>query len=336
MVVKKSLFIVLFAVAILLTGCTKDDKEVNSPVYTSGEKYTGDYKEEDYIDPEFIECEVDTNYKLEKLDSSKIHVTKPSGVYVFNEQLIVCDKEENKLVVLDTNLNFVKEIKTFEPEEEEILNPTGITIFNDNLYLLDAGNSRVLVLDSEFEIKDTIELKILGEHPGGARYKDIAIDKDGVIYVCSDSIRVNTYIYVIENGEVQQADIPFMGYLAEYNGEVYAVDCQELSTIDGGAMAVSGKNNLYRMNKTKMEKVKELPYKLTPTDFMFVNDKMIMVTTLEGKVYRFSCDNYEAEKELACIYFIETSPYMHITALNETDFIITESLKSNIMYYLHY
>lgn len=332
---KKSVFVILLGVVMLLTGCKSADKKVKPPVYTSGEIYDGDYLEEYDMSADNIDCETDTAYKIEELTDLKMHTTKPFGVCIFNEQIIVCDREENKLVLLDMDRNFVKEIKTFSPDEEDILDPTGVTVFEDKLYLLDAGYSRILILDSDFTIQEIIELPQLRHHMGDVRYIDIVVDKDGIIYVTNESEdEYDAKVLVVENGECEKAGETLMGYLAEYNGEVYAMNYLELFVIKDGMIAYNGTSYLYRMHKTEMEKVKEMPYKISPMDFVFVKDKMIFTTNYWNSVYQFSCDNYEAEKELIHIDD-EYRNDVYLAPLNETDFIITDG-HNNRIYYLHY
>lgn len=332
---KKSLFVILLGVVMLLTGCKSADEKVKPPIYTSMEKYDGEYLEEYDIEADDIDCEVDTAYKLEELTDLKTHTTEPCGVCIFNEQIIVCDRKENKLVLLDMDRKFVKEIKTFRPNDEDILDPTGVTVFEDKLYLLDAGYSRILILDSEFTIQETIELPQLRHHMGDARYIDIAVDKEGIIYLTNDSVdEYDAKVLVVENGECEKAGETLMGYLTEYNGEVYAMNYLELFVTEGSMMGYNGTSYLYRMHKTEMEKVKEMPYKITPNDFVFVNDKMIFTTNYWNNVYQFSCDNYEAEKELVHIDD-EYRDNVYLAPLNETDFLITDG-HNNRIYYLHY
>lgn len=225
---KKLMLIFMFCMVMLFVGCGKQEAV------------------------ESIVCDKDVSYEIAELESSQTHVSKPAGVCVFQNQVIVCDKEENKLSILDMDLNFVKEIKTFAPNEDELFVPTGMTVFEDKLYLLDSGNNRILILDSEFAIVEAIALKPIGIYQGDFRYTDVAVDKEGIIYVCSDNYMADDCVFVVENGEVKKTKQHFYGFLTEYKGEVYAVDSLELS--EDGTSPKPGKNCVYRMNKTKMKK----------------------------------------------------------------------------------
>lgn len=329
---KKSFFAAFLAGIMLLTGCGEENQK--APVYTSGELYTGDYVEADDRPADIIECETDTAYRLEELADIKTHTTAPFGVCIYNEQIIICDKKENKLVILDTDFHFVKEITTFAPNEDVISEPTGITVFEDKLYLLDAGNNRILILNSDFVIQDTIQLTFLNHYAGGVRYVDLAVDKNGIIYVTNDSSsKMDASVLVVENGECKKAEGTLNGFLGVYNGEVYAMDWLELFETKNSLIAQTGASYLYRMNQTEMELIKEMPYKSMPADFVFVKDKLILTSASWNSVFRFSCDNYEVEKELAH-FGDEYRDTFYMAPLNETDFIITDA-RTNTIYYLH-
>lgn len=311
---KKITVLVFISIMILFVGCTKKEP--------SG---VGEPWEE-------VKCEKDTNYILTELKRSQTNVRQPAGVCVFNNQVVVCDRNSHKLSVLDTDMNFMKEVGQLGSAPGEFMEPTGITAFGDNLYILDSGNSRIQILNSEFETIDTIALNPLVHHQGGARYLDIAVDAEGIIYVSSDSVGVaDAYVYVIENGKVQHSKQRFRGFLAEHNGEVFAVDSMELFVEGDDEIGSSGRNNIYCMNKTKMEKVTELPNKYTPADLVFTKEGLFSISVLWGEIYRFSYD-YVAERSIAS--FEEAEMDMYITALNDKEFIITNQTE-NKMYYLH-
>lgn len=338
---KRFLFVVLFGMTILLDGCGRNS-DSKTAVYTSRNQsteqnyYVVEEEEEEYIMPEPITCPRNTYYQKTTLEAGDLHLTKPMGVCAFNNQVIVCDNKENKLVVFDMELNFVKEIKTFAPDNEELCEPNGITVFEDKLYVLDAGNNQVVILNSEFEMEDTVDLEFLEHFPGGARYIDIAVDKDGIIYLCTNDYQ---NVYYVENGETKQSDCVLAGSLSQYKGEVYALDNMEIpkKEVKDGAdivVAESGVNKLYRLKKAEVEEVKELPYKCTPTDFIFLNGKMVTIACSTAEIYRFS-ENYEVEQMLGYFPFSTVDSDIYMAALNDKDFVITNPRKNKI-YYLHY
>lgn len=338
---KRLFFAVLFSMVVLLSGCGKNN-DSKTVVYTSGNKsteedyYVVEEEEEEYIPPETISCPRNTYYQKTTLEGVDLHLTKPMGVCTFNNQVIVCDNKENKLVVFDMDLNFVKEIKTFAPKNEALCEPTGITVFEDKLYVLDAGNNQVVILNSEFEMEETVDLEFLENFPGGARYIDIAVDKEGIIYLSNNDFK---NVAFVENGESKQSDCVLSGSLGEYKGEVYALDNMEIpkkEKKDGNdfVMAESGVNKLYRLKKAEVEEVKELPYKCTPTDFMFLNDKMVTIACSTAEIYRFTKD-YEVEQMLGYFPFSTIDSDIYMAAMNDKDFVITNPRKNKI-YYLHY
>lgn len=329
---RKTVFIIMAGAVMLLTGCGKtEDERVQTPVYTSMEKTKQQTnepeKEEEDISFGNIEySKKNTDYKKTTLKGSDLKLMQPMGVCVFNNQVIVCDKADNKIVVLDMELNYVKAFKLFSPGLEELKAPSDVTVFEDKLYVLDTGNNRVLVLDSEFKIEDTIDVSC----PGVMRHSDMAVDKDGILYLHSDECYK---VCFIENGEAKPTDISLAGNLASYNGKVYALDSMEVGE-SGGVAARSGVNKLYRLNKAEAEELKELPYACAPTDFIFLNGKLVTAATSNGEVYRFT-EAYEVEERLGYFALDVLGFENRMAVLDDVNFVITNPDKNEI-YYFHY
>lgn len=301
---KKLCLLIISMLIIVLTACEASDVSsgINEP-------------------PEEILCDFNESYTVEKINSSQIKTKLPAGICKFNDQLVICDRANHTLTVLDLDLHYVKSIGQLGSAPGEFLEPTGITSFKNQLYVLDAGNSRIQIFNTNFDFVRSISLEPLAHHQAGFRYLDLAVDKDGIIYASSNSVgSMDAYIYIIEEDKIYKSDQPFFGFFSEYNGAVYAADTYELyinGDKEGGA---SGRNYLYRMNGRNIERVSELPNKFTPGDFVILNDKIYMLSGLWGNLYQFSLDGI---LESGIGKFENSSAERYITALNDTDFIVT-------------
>ncbi len=83
----------------------------------------------------------------------------PSDVFVDeNGYVYVADTGNNRIVVLDNKLSYVKEITEIKGKENSaLLGPEGIFVKDGNLYICDTGNSRVVAIRENGEVFRYIE-----------------------------------------------------------------------------------------------------------------------------------------------------------------------------------
>ncbi|HIQ99374.1 MAG TPA: hypothetical protein IAB23_06830 [Candidatus Scybalocola faecavium] len=190
--------------------------------------------------------------------------------------------EEPEEIVTD----FVSEYEIAEVSPGEAMKiPAGICQLDDLIIVCDKGNHRIQIWNSSFNYVDQIILEPLTHAQGGRNYIDLAMDKEGCIYVSTDSVgEPDCYIYVIENEKISQIETPFVGYLEEAQGDVYAVNSMELykeKNTDGGA---SGSNSVYRIENKKLVELYQLPNKFTPNDFCVENGNLYVISALWGQL----------------------------------------------------
>lgn len=216
-------------------------------------------------------------------------IKRPCGGCVFNQNIIICDYDSNCLAVFDTDLNFIKTVGKIGGEQNEFLKPVNAAVFDNMLYVLEAGNNRVQILDENFDCVKIINIDNLVHTGAGFYYNDIAVDSNGVIYVSNNSVgKLDAYITVIDtDGTVSRTKQHFNGTLAEYNGTVFALDTLEIFYNRVEEWGESGNNALYAMNKTKMEKVCDLPYRYTPNDFVITSNYIAAVSSARGTLELF-------------------------------------------------
>ena len=178
-------------------------------------------------DAEVIPAAPETGYQIEECTLEDME--QPAGICRFQDKIVVSDKEKHCLFVLNPDGELLECIGALGGGQVEFMQPTGLTVHDDRLYVLDAGNDRIQILDGDFEFVESIALGALVHKQGDHFYIDIAVDGDGIIYVSTDSTgRLDSFLYFVEDGEVSHLETPFVGYLAECDGEVYAADTMEL------------------------------------------------------------------------------------------------------------
>ncbi|MGB8452221.1 MAG: 6-bladed beta-propeller [Anaerocolumna sp.] len=296
--IKFKIYGIFLILIILLSGCssktpqeaTGTDSNINNSNFDNDDDIVPN-KEGTGKDPESISFDYDKNYSLEEIPAPDVEIGAPSGICVFNDILVVCDKKNSCLVLLDKDCNFIKKIGNLGMGPLEFTEPTGITVFNNNLYILDAGNNRIQILDSAYKYIDEIPLN---EFIHKSEYIDLSVDKNGIIYVSTyASVQTEAHIFRVENKKIEELEQTFIGHLYSYNGTVYAVNIQELDQGGSTEWASNGKNYLYRIEDQKLVEIKELPYKYTPAGICIYNNKLytssglwmrVDIFTMEGKL----------------------------------------------------
>ena len=253
---------------------------------------------------------------------------KPSGICILNDNVIVCEKEKHRLGVYDKQGRLIKYIGKLGDGESEFVEPECITIHKDKVLVLDAGNNTVKIFSQNLDFIKKINLEALDHFQAGYRYIDIAVDSEDRIYVSTDSVGIeDAYIYIIEDGKIEKGDSPFVGYLSEYNGIVYAINSLELYRKADKEGGISGKNYFYALNGKKIKKLGELPYKILASDFCILNDTIYLNSGAWNQLV--TCD-MEGKLKKSIIEFHESAVERYIIPIEEQEFLISDS-KNNII-----
>lgn len=274
---KYNLYGMIIIILLLLSGCDfnkNKSKEIESKDL-----------------PEMISNDFSGDYVLEEIPSSPLQIGEPSGLCIYNDNLVVCDRKNGNLVILDKECNFIKKIGILGMGPLEFTKPTGITVYDGKLYILDSGNNRIQVLDSNYLFKEGIQLDKLAHEQGGSEYRDIAVDKSGIIYVSTNSAAlVDGHIFRVNEGKIDKLEQQFIGHLYSYNGTVYATDIQVLNQEGTIQKASNGKNSLYRIENDELIKINDLPYKYTPAGICIYDEMLYTVSGLWSRVDIFSLE----------------------------------------------
>ena len=198
----------------------------------------------------------------------------PAGIAYFGDRVIVSDFQNNALVVLDTDGNYLSTVGEPGAGDLQFHTPGAMTVSGDTLYVLDMGNRRVQRLNSDLEYIDSIYLweeMMYSEFP----YTDIAVSGDGEIYVCSGSFDLNNVgVYKVDDNYTH-AYKTYYGFLGTYSGDVYFINTGEYTqkrksiTLD-----VSGENHLYSFADGSQTM---LPSALYSSDFLMTADSLIVL-----------------------------------------------------------
>jgi len=168
---------------------------VSASVYDS---YTYDNQDE--------ERPIQDSYTVAKIVSSKGEFGSffaPSDVAVDESGFIyVLDSGNNRVVVFDKTLDFVKTIETFPNggSEETLSQPAGVFARNGKLYISDTENSRVLVTDLDGNVIRILVSPDESAFPDDITFKPerLAADSRGNVYVLCAGMYYGAVMYDAE------------------------------------------------------------------------------------------------------------------------------------------
>jgi hypothetical protein len=255
-----------------------------------------------------------------------------------NNDLIVLDGNNDKILLLDYNGNIIKTVGTTGSGPLEFSNPTAITTHDNKIYIVDGKNDRIQILDESLSYIKEIKLERKENNPDFA-FQDIAVDKNGTIYVTGDLMDNPGILYYKDNDtKGHWIDEYFKGYLAEDNGEVYAINTgmfyvskkNELGNMsqksDFGS--ITGENFLFKVSEEGMKKVSELPFGINSYDFVFDNKEIVSVS---GCFYQLVRMNNKGEYiDSIGEMNLERISYGHITKDKSGNYYATDSVHNKI------
>lgn len=225
-----------------------------------------------------VDTKLNEEYKKETWSYKSKELSLANDILPRENDLIVSDSKGDRLVVLDYNGKILKTVGTTGSGPLEFSNPTGITSYKDKIYVIDGMNDRIQILDKEFKYIKEIKLPRDEENPEFP-FEDIEIDKDGTIYVSGGQIdNPGILTYENENTEYKWIRENFDGYMAEVDGDVYAINKGMFYTSkDNEEWGIrSGDNYLLKLSKSGIEKICELPFGISSSDFLINSNKEIV------------------------------------------------------------
>lgn len=245
--------------------------------------------------PDAAPLNLEYGYDHEVWGPDQTQIKYPGGILLNGEDLLVCDMEGDRVVRLTTDGEFVESYGEHGSEAGNFSTPTEILLYENEIYVLDSGNMRIQVFDTDMNY--VREILFNGTPLWEGRFHDMAIDADGTIYISTSSGIGNEacVFYIDELGMCRLVSAYIKGHLSQRDGVVYAADTKAFyrsGDITGG---ISGENWLYRVDRDGLQKICELPYMYTPSDFIVEGDSIYAASTIFGTLCRFSMEGEAVE-----------------------------------------
>ena len=141
---------------------------------------------------------------LSGVDSQTTYYNNPSDLYVANNQIYISDTGNNRIVILNSDFQCVKEIKavTWNGETQNLKQPRGTFVDKQgNLFITDTGNNRVIKCNKENQVLAVYERPGSDLVPSDMEYKPekVVVDTAGTVYVSAYGIYQGLITYD-ENG----------------------------------------------------------------------------------------------------------------------------------------
>ncbi len=314
---KNNVLVLLLVVLIIFTGCAKGDVSAKFseqiidgkiPVFT--DKELDDKR--DIISTTEIPRKVEDNV----LVNVNVNMGKISGICCRENDYVVVDSENNKLLIFDYDDNLVKEVGRTGNGEVEFLEPVDIAVIDSKVYILDSKNYRVQILDKEFNYIDSVSYySIVEKYINNLYVISISVDKNGIIYISFLDGDYNKIIsYNPETKNFNELGENFYGFLSEYSGTVYALNNRVLVEGSGSTeySIRTGRNSLFELNDDEMKYICDLHYGITPSGFV-KTEKGVYLVSGSYQTIDYYNDQYEYVNSLAFYENITLYSYLALT-----------------------
>lgn len=260
---------------------------------------------------------------------------RPYGVITINDSVIISDMGENCLLEYDTQGNEIRRLGRLGNGNGEFIRPSGLTYCDERLYVVDTGNSRIQVFDMEYQYQTEYKLEEeFSESASDMFYTDIAVGKDGIITVLSNSVvEEKARVYTSRsNGYVQKTPFVLNGYTCCEADKVYCINTFELFENGSSFDAVVNNSSMYEFADNELHELFKFPYKYGPTDFAVDGDDVYVLSCVWARLDHFKINGSYVE---TIWEFESLSPESYLARISQGGFVITDG-QNNVAYFLSY
>lgn len=278
---RKALLIIGFLPLLLSSACSdkatdqlvKDSQKAPLPIY-----YDADLEKES-ANVVHIATQLTQDYQPITWHFDHKDFKLASGILARDQDLIVLDGDNDCLLLLDYNGKIIKKVGHTGSGPLEFANPTALTMKDDCLYIVDGMNDRVQILDKDLNYMREIKLE-RKEYIAEFSFEDIAIDQNGTLYVSGNVFdHPGILYYKKDESSGHWIDAYFNGYLAELDGQVYAINSGVFSISDKSIDSFqTGENYLLKVTEEGLTRVCELPYGINSYDFILSQQELISIS----------------------------------------------------------
>ncbi|PWJ49771.1 6-bladed beta-propeller [Faecalicatena contorta] len=256
----------------------EDAKEIDRKVEEDLSKFTHIYKD---------------NYKVEKLKIDG--VDNPVGILCREQDILITDRENDRLVVTDFEGNVIRKIGETGNGPLEFMSPGEIIRYENKVYILDEKNYRVQILDENLNYVEEIKTKHADPNDPHFVYQNMAISKKGIYLNGFSFTSDQVHLYTAGTTEPIVIGKNFYGPLYNYQEKIYAMNTSiktYLKKDDSLSYRGGGDNYLFLVN----DEIRDFELKcsvmsMTDTTSFLINEAGIVALSVgNASLFTFEMD----------------------------------------------
>lgn len=254
------------------------------------------------------------DYSLTEIGKDITKLTAPCGILCRTDDILVCDRRENCIVILNKEGEYAGKVGALGSAPLEFIRPTAIAQDQNYLYVIDSGNERIQVLDHQMSFVREIALP----EPSASEYDfffDIAVVPDGDIYLTAnflDKKRARIYRVSEDGAVIWKSPEPFFGFLMSEGEEVCSVNMLVLYETKSAWGARPGDTKLRSVTEDK--DISDLPYKYSPSDFVFYESCYYCLSGLTATLDRLDENGTYLDSLVSLPPFSEGYSYLDVSS----------------------
>jgi hypothetical protein len=236
------------------------------------------------------------NYDLQIFNKEDIGLKNPAGICFHKEAIYICDSEQNCIIKVNKDLQYLDSYGTLGMEDGNFSKPMDICFDNGYFYVLDSKNNRIQKFTEDFTYVQSFQLETLASAQGFGQYISLAVFDNRIYVSVFAAEQSDANIYYYDGKEWNVLADKTIGYLCKGNEKVYFANMMEPKPESRESGFSTGANSFYEIVEDKLSEVRRIPDSYTPTALSYDQENMYMISAGTGFIYRYTIGSDEMVK----------------------------------------
>jgi hypothetical protein len=271
------------------------------------------------------------NYDLQIFNKEDIDLKNPAGICFHKEAIYICDSEQNCIIKVSTDLQYLDSYGTLGMEDGNFSKPMDICFDNGFFYVLDSKNNRIQKFTEDFTYVQSVQLETLISAQGLGQYISLAVFDNRIYVSVFAAEQSDAYIYYYNGEKWNKLADKAIGYLCKGREKVYFVNMMEAKPESKESGFSTGANSFYEIVEDKVSEVKRIPDSYTPTALSYDQENLYLISAGTGFIYRYAIGLDEMEKMITLPNFglimyscVDSEGKIYISDNDHGDFYICQ------------